>query len=288
MKRIIYSLYIDLPEEELDFFDKNIVKEGQPSRNMFAKEQFKKNYIKLKGLQELYAKQNKCDYILFEDDDKFKIFKNEFKLKYPYLTSYNIVNFYKIYLLYDLSKKYDEILYLDFDVVPINHDNFFEHNDLTKGIYVLNNNERVSKLEDIGENTQTIRSPNSKYYNAQAMLFDKGLNTTNDVINTGIIGINKEHLIKLNYFRDFDNNLNLMTKLKTDYDMFPSKIVKYFGYDNETLFSVKIKENNVPVKWLERKWHYFFDWPVYIPNDITLVHAINKKFNVIWDKMANA
>ena len=36
------------------------------------------------------------------------------------------------------------------------------------------------------------------------------------------------HLIKLNYFRDFDNNLNLMTKLKTDYDMFPSKIVKYF------------------------------------------------------------
>ena len=42
MKRIIYSLYIDLPEEELDFFDKNIVKEGQPSRNMFAKEQFKK------------------------------------------------------------------------------------------------------------------------------------------------------------------------------------------------------------------------------------------------------
>ena len=93
-------------------------------------------------------------------------------------------------------------------MVPINHDNFFEHNDLTKGIYVLNNNERVSKLEDIGENTQTIRSPNSKYYNAQAMLFDKGLNTTNDVINTGIIGINKEHLIKLNYFRDFDNNLN--------------------------------------------------------------------------------
>ena len=53
MKRIIYSLYIDLPEEELDFFDKNIVKEGQPSRNMFAKEQFKKNYIKIKGLQEL-------------------------------------------------------------------------------------------------------------------------------------------------------------------------------------------------------------------------------------------
>ena len=39
----------------------------------------------------------------------------------------------------------------------VKHDNFFEHNDLTKGIYVLNNNEKVSKLEDIGENTQTIK-----------------------------------------------------------------------------------------------------------------------------------
>ena len=288
MSRVIYSLYIDIDEKELDFYDKNTIKKGEIGRNFFAKEQFKNNYNKLKVMQKAYADQNKCDYILFENDEKFKDFKSIFSEKYPYLTTYNIVNFYKLYLLYDLSKKYDEILYLDFDVVPINHDNFFEHNDLTKGIYVLNNNERVSKLADIGENTQTIRSPNSKYYNAQAMLFDKGFNTTNDVINTGIIGINKEHLIKLNYFRDFDNNLNLMTKLKTDYDMFPSKIVKYFGYDNETLFSVKIKENNVPVKWLERKWHYFFDWPVYIPNDITLVHAINKKFNVIWDKMANA
>ena len=147
-------------------------------------------------------------------------------------------------MLYELSNKYDEILYLDFDVVPLNFDNFFEQNDLSKGIFVLNNNERVSHLNDIGENTQTIRSPNAKYYNAQAMLLEKGLNTKNDVINTGIIGINKQHLIKLNYFKDFDENLNLMTKLKSD-DMFPKRIVKYFGYDNETLFSVKLQENKV-------------------------------------------
>jgi len=288
MSKIIYSLYIDLPEDELDFFDKNIVKNKQVSRNVITRNQFKKNYDKLKGLQQLYAEQNKCDYILFENDEKFINFKTLFNEKYPYLTSYNIVNFYKIYLLYDLSKKYDEILYLDFDVVPLNNENFFEHNDLSKGIFVLNNNDKVNKLTDIGENTQTIRSPNAKYYNAQAMLFEKGLSTENDVVNTGIIGINKEHLIKLNYFKDFDDNMNMMTNLKSDTNMFPKRIVKYFGYDNETLFSVKIKENKVPVKWLSKKWHYFFDWPVYIPNDITFVHAINKRFDVIWDKMSNA
>ena len=288
MSRVIYSLYIDLSEDELDFFDKNIVKNKQVSRNIITRNQFKKNYDKLKGLQQLYAEQNKCDYILFENDEKFINFKTLFNEKYPYLTSYNIVNFYKIYLLYDLSKKYDEILYLDFDVVPLNNENFFEHNNLSKGIFVLNNNDRVSKLTDIGENTQTIRSPNAKYYNAQAMLFEKGLSTENDVVNTGIIGINKEHLIKLNYFKDFDDNMNMMTNLKSDTNMFPKRIVKYFGYDNETLFSFKIKENKVPVKWLSKKWHYFFDWPVYIPNDITFVHAINKRFDVIWDKMSNA
>jgi hypothetical protein len=288
MSRVIYSLYIDLSEDELDFFDKNIVKNKQVSRNVITRNQFKKNYDKLKGLQKLYAEQNKCDYILFENDEKFINFKTLFNEKYSYLTSYNIVNFYKIYLLYDLSKKYDEILYLDFDVVPLNNENFFEHNDLSKGIFVLNNNDRVSKLTDIGENTQTIRSPNAKYYNAQAMLFEKGLSTENDVINTGIIGVNKEHLIKLNYFKDFDDNMNIMTNLKSDTNVFPKRIVKYFGYDNETLFSVKIKENKVPVKWLSKKWHYFFDWPVYIPNDITFVHAINKRFDVIWDKMSNA
>jgi len=288
MSRVIYSLYIDLSEDELDFFDKNIVKNKQVSRNIITRNQFKKNYDKLKGLQLLYAEQNKCDYILFENDEKFINFKTLFNEKYPYLTSYNIVNFYKIYLLYDLSKKYDEILYLDFDVVPLNNENFFEHNDLSKGIFVLNNNDKVNKLTDIGENTQTIRSPNAKYYNAQAMLFEKGLSTENDVVNTGIIGINKEHLIKLNYFKDFDDNMNMMTNLKSDTNMFPKRIVKYFGYDNETLFSLKIKENKVPVKWLSKKWHYFFDWPVYIPNDITFVHAINKRFDVIWDKMSNA
>ena len=288
MSKVIYSLYIDLSEDELDFFDKNIVKNKQVSRNVITRNEFKKNYDKLKGLQKLYAEQNKCDYILFENDEKFINFKTLFNEKYPYLTSYNIVNFYKIYLLYDLSKKYDEILYLDFDVVPLNNENFFEHNDLSKGIFVLNNNDRVSKLTDIGENTQTIRSPNAKYYNAQAMLFEKGLSTENDVVNTGIIGINKEHLIKLNYFKDFDDNMNMMTNLKSDTNMFPKRIVKYFGYDNETLFSVKIKENKVPVEWLSKKWHYFFDWPVYIPNDITFVHAINKRFDVIWDKMSNA
>ena len=45
------------------------------------------------------------------------------------------------------------------------------------------------------------------------MLFEKGLSTKNDVINTGIIGINKDHLVKLDYFNHFEE-MTLMKHLK--------------------------------------------------------------------------
>ena len=82
----------------------------------------------------------------------------------------------------------------------------------------------------------------------------------------------------------FENNLKMMTKLKNNYDIFPKKIVDFFGYDNETLFSVKLKENNVPVQWLDNNWHYFFDTQGFIPDKVKFVHTINKNFKVVWRK----
>ena len=98
------------------------------------------------------------------------MYKDKLQKYYPYLTTYNIVNFYKIHLLYKLAQEYDEVLYLDFDVVPMKSDNFFERWDLSKGIAIKDNNAQVIRMDGITEKTQTIRSPTSKYYNAQALL----------------------------------------------------------------------------------------------------------------------
>ena len=62
---------------------------------------------------------------------------------HPEITTYNIVNFYKLDLLYTFSQMYDEVLYLDFDVVPMTNENFFKVWDLEKGITVLNNDDNV-------------------------------------------------------------------------------------------------------------------------------------------------
>jgi|TARA_B110000444_G_scaffold261549_1_gene315094 hypothetical protein len=310
MKRVVYSLYIDIPKEDIDIFDKNILKEGDTPINIRTKEQFKLHYGDLCACKEIYANQIGADFKMFEYDTDFMVYSEKMKHDYPYLTMYNIINFYKIHLMYELGKTYDEILYLDFDVVPIQNINFFEHWDLTKGIAVLNNNDKIGTIESHSESSQTIRSPSSKFYNAQAMLFEKNMSTKNDVINTGIVGINKEHLDKLDYFKNFEDNLTMMTHLKIQIrdevvypnnehgevkikkkndkyvtNIFPDKIRQYFGWDNETLFSVKLKENNVPVQWLDDKWHYFLYNQGFIPAETILCHTINKNFELVWRRL---
>ena len=270
MNRLIFSLYVEVPDNE---FVDNV------ETNLNTKKEMNDNYQKLVDCKQQYADSIGVDFVMV---NKFKEYYDEMKSKYPFLTTYNIINFYKIYLLYKFSSKYDEILFLDFDVVPNTKENFFEVWDLSKGVAILNNNDKVMRLDELTESNQTIRSPTSKYYNTKAMLFDMGMKTENDVVNTGIIGINKSNLYKLAYFNTFEQDMIKMTQLKFDTSVFPKKVVGYFGYDNETLFGVKIKENDVPVQWLDDKWHYFFDKWLFIPKDTKLIHAINKRFDIIW------
>ena len=270
MNRLIFSLYVDVPDDQ---FVDNV------KTNLNTKKEMNDNYQKLVDCKQQYADSIGVDFVMV---NKYKEYYDEMKSKYPFLTTYNIINFYKIYLLYKFSSKYDEILFLDFDVVPNTKENFFEVWDLSKGVAILNNNDKVMRLDELTESNQTIRSPTSKYYNTKAMLFDMGMKTENDVVNTGIIGVNKSNLYKLAYFNTFDRDMIKMTQLKFDTSVFPKKVVGYFGYDNETLFGVKIKENDVPVQWLDDKWHYFFDKWLFIPKDTKLIHAINKRFDIVW------
>jgi hypothetical protein len=191
-------------------------------------------------------------------------------------------------LFYKLAEQYDEILYLDFDVVPMHGDNFFEAWDLSKGIAIQHNTHKVIPMEDVTERSQTIRSPTAKYYNTQAMLLDRELNPKHHVVNTGIVGASKEYIQKLKYFDNFDSDMAEMSRLTKGHDMYPKKITDFFGWDNETLFAVKIAENDIPIQWLNQKWHYFFSDQGFVPKSVVLCHAINKKFEVVWRAYNNA
>ena len=103
MKRLIFSMHLLLPI--FQFVD-NV------ETNLNTKKQFLENFQKLIDCKKEYVKV----FVDFVMVNKYLEYYDEMKSKYPYLITYNIINFYKIYLLYKFSSKYDEILYLDFDI----------------------------------------------------------------------------------------------------------------------------------------------------------------------------
>ena len=284
MQRIIYSIYVDIPVAE--HFGKSKNKTDTVEKATETVNAFKEHYTRLIESKKDYADSIGIPFKMYEYDNQYKAFEKKFTKDFPELTGYEVINFYKIYILYELAKDYDEILYLDFDAIPLTKDNFFEAWNLSKGICVYDNNDAVVKSVKVNH---SIRSPSAKYYNCQAMLLDGGYSHKNDVINTGIIGACKEDIIKLDYFGGFKHIIEMMTALRSDAyretGLYPENIVDMFRYDNETIFSYKLKVNNVNVQWFDNKWHYFFDKQRFIPDETKIVHTICKDFDCVWRKL---
>ena len=281
MKRVIFSVYVDVPEKEHYATNFDFEINQNKKRAELTRQGFKTHSDRLIQVKKDYAEKIGVDFLMYGYDSKYKDFLKE--MNYEELTGYEIINFYKIYLLEKLAEEYDEILYLDFDAIPVTNENFFEFWDLTKGVVVLKNDDQVRTHKTIQYLKQSTRSPTAKFYNAQAMLLEKGRSPKNNVINTGIIGISKEHVKQLKYFDNFKETIDLMTHLINDKDsMYPDNIRNMFRYDNETIFSYKLKMTGVPVQWFDEQWHYFFSQQLYIPRETKIVHCVCKDFDTVW------
>lgn len=248
MRRVIYSLYIDIQK---------------PVSHFENKDKFNRNYSWLLEKQKSYADNCNVDYKHFTYDDDFVEFSKNFGSE---ISEYNIINFYKMFLLYKLD--YDEILYLDLDVIPVTKLNFFEEWDLSKGIAIMS--EDWSK-RDRFRNRQSVRSPLAKYWNARALGYNR------EVFNTGIVGASKNDISALDYFGDLFDILKQMKDLTND-DFWPEDIRNLFGYDNETILACKIKNYQ---QLFGTGWHYFMDKWSYIPKNTKLIHCINKDFEYV-------
>jgi len=303
MKRVIFSLYIDIPEKDLDY-QPPFYKDDIP-KTLRTKLKMREYYSWLKENHEKYAETIGVEYKIFEYGEKWLSFKRNFNEKYPFITEYNIVNFYKIHLLYELCEVYDEVLYLDFDVVPTTTESFFDVWNIKENgniIKISDENEmkQIKKINDIRENSfryksesvigrdfiANNRSPTAKYWNCRALCLEKGYGGKVEVFNTGIIGTSKKYLDQLSYWENFDSLLKEMTQLKEDKDSPWLDWMKgIFGWDNETIWSFKTKENNVKTTFLDEKWHYIITKWNYIPKDTALVHVINKDFEFVRNRI---
>jgi hypothetical protein len=279
--KVIYSVYVDVPSKE--HYGQSKQRNDTTEKADITVNAFKKHYTKLVESKRKYANDIGATFMMFGYDLRYQSFEQKLLKVCPDLTGYEVVNFYKIHLLEELSKDYDEILYLDFDAVPLTNESFFDRWDLSKGICVYNNNAQIVKDKEV---KHSIRSPSAKYFNCQAMLIDKGLGAKNDVINTGIIGACRDDILKLDFFGKFKDTIDLMTKLRSDTSLYPQNIVDMFRYDNETIFSYKREINKVNIQWLDNEWHYFLDTQNFIPKEIKIVHCVCKDFDLVWRRYA--
>ena len=97
MRRVIYSLYVDVPAKEHYGQSKNKYDTTEKSR--ITVNAFKKHYDKLIDTKKSYANLIGADFKMFEYDKQYETFEKNFKSDFPELTGYEIINFYKIFMI---------------------------------------------------------------------------------------------------------------------------------------------------------------------------------------------
>ena len=280
---VIYSIYIDIDEKNLDnpgWWENGV--QIKTNKSLETKLAFLRNYEKLNQVKKDYAENIGADYILFENDNQYKDYFKSFKKNYPQISEYDVVNFYKQWLMLKMAEKYDNVCYLDFDVIPNTKEDIFKAHKIDTHFACAENNSLATwgKIISSEHYNTCIRNPASKYWNCHAMLFQEGYEPETDVFNTAIMVSSSKIINQLNYFGDFDETLKLMTFVKNDKNsIYPHNIKRVFGYDNETVFAYKRVVNEIEIDYITDDWHWRVDTDIW-KEDAKMFHVMNKKFGL--------
>ena len=275
MKNVIYSFYIDI--------------EPNNSKHINTKNKLKSYYSDLLNVKKDYAKKCNAEFIMFGQDEVYDKFKSKYNLY-----EFDTLNFYKHFLYENLFEKYDNILYLDFDVIPNTNQSFFEEFDMSKiNVHSVNSTVENTWHKDalIQYKSQYKRKTYdyiidnhfdkySMYIKAlakQSMLFANDIyDVTYEVINTGIICASSEQLKKIQLMSNLNNLINLLNKSKNE-EYFGNTISSLYDPNNETFFTYLLEKNNIEWNNLPKTWHDMIMKNDNVSNS-KILHVINKKF----------
>ena len=280
---VIFSIYVDIADENLDnpgWWENGV--QIKTNKSLETKLAFLRNYEKLNQVKKDYAESIGADYILFENDNQYKDYFKSFKKNYPQISEYDVVNFYKQWLMLKMAEKYDNVCYLDFDVIPNTKEDIFKAHKIDTHFACAENNSLAvwGKIIDSNRYNTCIRNPASKYWNCHAMLFQEGYEPETDVFNTAIMVSSSKIINQLNYFGNFDETLKLMSFVKNDKNsIYPHNIKRVFGYDNETVFAYKRVVNKIEIDYITDDWHWRVDTDIW-KEDAKMFHVMNKKFGL--------
>lgn len=256
MKKIIYSIYTN----NLD---------PHTSATDYKRSQFEKWKTNIEANQKAYALLCGADYELHTTST----------------TSYDNVQFEKILLLEKYASDYDEILYLDFDVVAGSDVNYFDFHDMRKlSGHALDRSPRDHQLKKIIKNGLHNQNMYAKTCAKNAMLLLDDITGNSLIVNTGVLGCNKDIAYELEFKNRLQQLHELLDEAKED-NLYPSQISDGFFRNNEVYVSYLIEKYNIPFTNIGMPWNFILDGYCSIPSPAAhLVHHVNKEFEISFGK----
>ena len=264
MRRIIFTTYDDLG---LDDYSQNQIKEYHD--RLIAN---KKEYAESISVEFKYF-HNTMDHIEFGDND----------------LDFAKANLYKHYVMADLAREYDEIMYVDMDIIFNTKLNVFDELDLSKGIHIKDEDDKIlnKDIQKVLFKSVGKRSHTMKYHITKDLLGGQD----NHVMNTGLIIGKAEHIRQIKYYNRMWSTIIKIEELKENNlkaDM--SHLRMSYYANNESIFSYIMEEYNVPYVLMDKSWHHIVNetGSRYNLDESHIIHFVNKKFNTFFQDKTKA
>ena len=266
MKRVIFTTYDDIEKEN-----------DQWGMNYYATESINEYFDRLISNKEEYANS---------------LINVEFKFYHNTMKDFNVdteleftkANIYKHHIMAELAEEFDEVMYVDMDVVFNTEKNVFDELDLSKGIHIQVQTHEVTSKDIEGVMFENIgnRSPTLKYHITKDLLGGGG----NHVMNTGIMIAKSEHIKKIKYIERLPSIIERIQEMRVsgvNDDKY--KFLRMYYYpNNESIFSYFMESTDIPYEIMDERWHKIIkdtpqplDW-----DNIEIAHFIGKKFSMFF------
>ena len=266
MKRVIFTTYDDIEKEQ-----------DRWGENHYATESIKAYFDRLISNKEEYA--NSLINV------EFKFYHNTMKdFDIDADLEFTKTNLYKHHIMAELADDYDEVMYVDMDVVFNTEKNVFDELDLSEGIHIQVQTDEVTNKDIEGVMFENIgnRSPTLKYHITKDLLGGGD----NHVMNTGIMIGKSEHIKQIKFIERLPSIIERVDDLKRNGisdDQY--KFLRMYYYpNNESIFSYIMESEDIPYVIMENRWHTLIgknptklDW-----DNIEIAHFISKKFNMFF------
>ena len=254
MKRIIFSIYTDDVDKHTSVTD-------------YKRNQFRRYKSLLEQRHKQYAKYCNAEYELFTVDE----------------TDYDKIQFYKLLKAEELTQYYDEVLYLDFDVVPISRNSFFEKFDLDKICVFsipISLPQQVVEWRNQDQSWHTM-DMYSKCCVKNSMLLLNDVVGKMECFNTGVYGVNKQSAEQLNFSGNLQYCHDVFEDAKVD-NIYPEVMNRVWQPNNEVYSSFLVELNNIEITNIGMPWNFILDHNYKTPTIASyLAHCVNKDFSIL-------